>query len=75
MNISQLKQLVDEAIERGIDPTCTVVIDVASIKDASDWAILKGVNDPSQNADYIWFSLVPGEEADGRFTPGHYAED
>jgi hypothetical protein len=78
MNIMELKQAVDLAIERGIDPECTVVISVFDINDAGDWAILKSIDDPADPDNNmegpIWFTLYPGEEADGRFTPAHFAD-
>lgn len=71
MNISQLKQAIDEAFARGIDPECTVVLDAQALKDAWDWPLLAKIQDPSVNDEYLWFTLVPGEEADSRFSPGH----
>jgi len=75
MNIGELKTLVDEAIARGIDPECTVVLDAQALRNSWDWPILKKVHDPSVNSDYLWFTLVPGEEADNRFSPWHVNDD
>jgi hypothetical protein len=75
MNISQLMEVLDEALERGIDPECEVVLDVQAMKNCYDWAILSKVHDPSADSDWLWFTLVPGEEADSRFTPGHVNDD
>ena len=75
MTIIELKKLVDAAIERGIDPDCAVVLDAQALKDAWDWPLLKKVNDPTVNDEYLWFTLVPGEEADNRFTSGHVNAD
>lgn len=76
MNITQLKQIIDAALERGIDPETAVVIDVQSVTngDVYDWAILETVIDPTEHGDrdgYTWLTLRVGEEADPQFTPGH----
>ena len=76
MNIMELKRLVDQALDRGIDPNTTVVI--AHREEPGDWAILREVGDPAEPGNsyesHIWFTLYPGEEADGRFTPGHFQD-
>lgn len=76
MNIKQLKEAIDLALERGIDPNCTVVLDASDNPHAWEWAILESVTDPTEPRDdlegFIWFTLTPGKEADGRFTPGHW---
>jgi hypothetical protein len=73
MTIAELKALIDAAIERGINPTTTVVIDIAPMENPADavWPILGEVHDPSTDTDYIWFTLTPSNiEADTRFTEG-----
>lgn len=76
MNIMELKNIVDRAIARGIDPDTTVVM--AADTAIADWAIVDVVHDPADPANdengFIWFTLIPGEAADGRFTPGHFSE-
>jgi len=79
MNIMDLKNAVDLALERGIDPNCTVVLGLGDVSQTLEWAILDMIEDPS-NPDntyegVIWFTLFPGEEADGRFTPCHWPAD
>jgi hypothetical protein len=78
MTITELKKLIDAAIERGINPDCTVVIDVSEVRedDVWEWPILGKVNDPTSDESYLWFTLVPSAvEADARFSPGHVNED
>lgn len=73
MNITQLKQLVDVAIERGIDPETTVC--VADPDDGRFRNLADDVNDPTVDGDYIWFTLNQGDECDARFTYGHYPQE
>jgi hypothetical protein len=78
MTITELKKLVDAAIERGIDPDCTVVIDVSNVRDNDvwEWPFLDKVNDPTVDDSYLWFTLVPSaDQADPRFSPGHVSDD
>jgi hypothetical protein len=78
MNIMDLKQVIDQALERGIRPDTEVVIGGAEVDGPFDWACLSKVYDPTapENDDdgngYIWFTLELGEEADPRFTPCHF---
>lgn len=80
MNIKELKDLVDAAFENGIDPNTEVVIDLSDGVQM-DWSTIAEVIDPSaadqrHEEGYIWFTIRPTyEEADGRFTPGHYGYD
>jgi hypothetical protein len=72
MNIQQLKELVDAALERGIDPLTTVVVDADG-----DWRKIDRTDDPTQRADdsLMWFTLFVGEWADSRFDRGHYKDE
>ena len=75
----ELKQAVDLAIERGIRPDTEVVISVAVDVTGLEWARLADIIDPSdpkhEEEAYSWFTLTLGEEADSRFTPGHYKDE
>lgn len=72
MNIMELKAKVDAAIANGIDPNTTVVIGDY----AGDWGIVDVIHDPTDpDTGCLWFTLCAHEEADGRFTPGHYPEE
>jgi len=78
MNITELKRAVDLAIERGIRPDTEVVISVAVDVTGLEWARLADIIDPSDpkhEETYIWFTLTLGEEADSRFTLGHYKDE
>ena len=72
MTITELKTLIDAAIERGIAPDTTVVVDASNFPGADlEWALIDNVVDPSVDPTYLWFTLVPGEDADWRVHPGH----
>lgn len=76
MTITELKTLIDAAIENGINPDCAVVLDLQSVPPHSyDWPILEKVLDPSVNPDFLWFTLVFGDDANDRDTIGHYGEN
>lgn len=85
MNVTELKQQLDEALEKGLHPETTVVIDLQgeAFKDNPSvrWYVLledqaEHPLDGQEGAD-LWFTLTPREEdgetvhADPRFTPGH----
>ena len=73
MNVAELKAAIDTALERGLDPETTVVIDMMALTNPTDavWPILGAVHDPTIAEDgYIWFTLTPSEtEADFHFHP------
>jgi len=72
MDIMQLKKMIDDALERGIDPRTTVVVD-----DSGSWRKIDRTDDPTQRADdsLLWFTLFVGEYADCRFDYGHYKDE
>ena len=72
MNIAELKKMVDAALERGLDPRTTVVMDGGS----GEWLKLDKVDDPTQRGDgsLLWFTLFPGDYADSRMDYGHEVE-
>jgi hypothetical protein len=76
MNITELRDAVNLAFERGIDPLTSVVIDLQD-RPEHDWFfhLDADVHDPAapDNEDaYIWFTLTPTTAADCRFSPAHY---
>lgn len=76
MNISQLKDAIELAFQRGIDPETEVVIGGDPLT-SMDWARISIIHDPSHPDNdlngFIWFTLVASdEEADCRFNIGHY---
>lgn len=76
MTIYELKKAIDNAIENGINMDCAVVLDLQSVPPhACDWPVLEKVIDPSSDCDFLWFTLVFGEDANERDTIGHYGEN
>lgn len=78
MNVKELKDMLDAAFDRGIDPYTEIVIDLIDTETPCEWSLVSEIHDPtlSGNDGHIWFTIVPAyEEADGRFTPGHYNDD
>lgn len=76
MNIAQLKAQLDGAIERGIDPTTAVVVDLQERPEHDwFWELEITVKDPTVDDGFIWYTLTPSECADCRTTPAHYREE
>jgi len=67
MNITELKYMVDAAINRGIHSDTEVVIAKRGWYHQIDEVL-----DPTLDDDYIWFTFEPGQAADSRRTKGHY---
>lgn len=80
MNVKELKDALDQAFARGIDPDTEVVIDFNHVGDGHGlgWGLVASVEDPaspenSNEEGYIWFTIRPSlEEADSRFSGAHY---
>lgn len=67
MTVAELQTALQAAVDRGLPPDTTVVVD------RDDWYyVLSETQDPSDGRDgcELWFTLFPGEEADSRTTPG-----
>jgi hypothetical protein len=66
VNVRQLQEALQAALDRGLSPDTTVVID------QDGWYnILEAVDDPSTgNGPDMWFTLFHHQPADSRFTPG-----
>lgn len=75
MNVTELKEALEEALQRGLHPETEVVL-TGQVTDGT-YTILEVIEHPlddSGNAD-CWFTLTGnGREADSRFTPVHYPE-
>lgn len=70
MNITELKKLVDEALEQGLHPETTVVIGHDGWYTHVD--LIEHPKDGRSQID-LWFTITPSnQEADARFTPGHF---
>lgn len=68
MTVAELQAALQTALDRGLPPTTTVVLDTKE-----GYMILHNTGDPSdEREDHdMWFTLIHGgEEADCRFTEG-----
>lgn len=67
MNVRQLQEALQAALDRGLSPDTTVVIDYEGW-----YRILEGVADPSDGTEGpdMWFTLFHSQDADCRFTTG-----
>jgi hypothetical protein len=78
MNVGELKAAIDTALERGLDPLTTVVIDMVAVTNPTDavWPIVAAVHDPNADDEgYLWFTITPSnDEADMFLTRGHQHE-
>jgi hypothetical protein len=78
MNVAELKHIIDTALEKGLDPLTTVVIDMMALTNPTDavWPIVTAAHDPNTDEDgYLWFTLTPSNnEADIFLTRGHQHE-
>lgn len=72
MNVTELKAVLDGALEAGLHPTTEVVV-------ATDgwYTVLESVEHPVEDGRWgtdrqlMWVTLYQGQDADSRFTPGH----
>jgi hypothetical protein len=74
VNVRQLQEALQAALDRGLSPDTTVVIE-----DGEGWYnVLDWVDDPTteEHGSDMWFTLFHHEPADSRFTPGgHWPEE
>ena len=74
MTVAELKAALEAALERGLPPETTVVIDAVG---QDGFMIANWTVDPTTpGSDFdMWFTIQMGEEADSRFTPGGLPDD
>ena len=72
MNIAELKDALELALERGLDPKTEVVVGGDMVN--TDWATVSEAIDPAMpgvGEGLMWFTLLAYDSADARFTRGH----
>lgn len=67
MTVAELQAALQAAVDRGLPPETTVVVD----REGWYW-VLDEVQDPSDENEgcELWFTLFSHQEADSRLTPG-----
>lgn len=71
LTVIELHEMLTLALSRGLNPATTVVLE----QEEYEWVTIEKVIEPTVDGEQvIWFTLIPGRDADERFDDGHYVD-